>query len=421
MSTVIKIIYALSFIVMTQVSVAEAVNYHVVIDPDEPEVANVTMTLRKSLMARELYSRATNNQTETQVSDVKCGTELLDQNVRKRWQVPRTCNVISWKVNFVKENSHGIAAYEQKSVLMAKRDWWVVASPSALLRLRREPDNLMIKLDVRGHKTINALLPGGRRPPAYFALGNAQREMVEGDGIRLTYISDNPAYTSQFVKASDHAKGLEYMAEALGLKDDGRIHDITMIMLGIERERGVLGGAAGENAMMVNYIFENENSQDQEHYFPILIALHEQFHQLYNGSHPVWVRESMAHYYATKAIMRVYPDNDTVKEIVDKLYKSPTIGLPGLIEINRRISEERDFTDYDNFYGQGSAYWYTLDRLIVKATDGKESLDDYLPLIMKTRFNKGEGLPVALLEQIDFVPTKAITALEKRYLYTKAD
>lgn len=407
--------------VIAQVSVAQDVKYHVVIKPDEPEVATVTMTLQKSFLQRELYSRASSNLTETQVSDVKCGEEYLEKNVRDRWQVPRTCTVISWKINFVVESSEGIAAYEQKSVLMAKRDWWVLASPTALLRLRKEPDDLSIKIDVSGYETINSRLPTGRRPPAYFALGNAPSETVKGDGIRLTYISDNPAYTSEFVKASDHAKGLEYMADALGLKSDGIIRTINMIMLGIQRERGVLGGAAGENAMLVNYIYENKNSQDQEKYFPILIALHEQFHQLYNGRHPVWVRESMAHYYATKAIMVVYPDNQTVKKIVDELYSSPAIGVPGLIEIDRRINEERDFTDYDNFYGQGSAYWYTLDGFITNASGGKESLDDYLPLIMETRFNKGEGLPPELLKRIDFVPSDAITALESRYLYSKAD
>jgi len=30
-----------------------------------------------------------------------------------------------------------------------------------------------------------------------------------------------------------------------------------------------------------------------------------------------------------------------------------------------------------------------IDQLIASATEGRESLDDYLPLIMETRFEKG--------------------------------
>lgn len=416
-----KVFFFFCLLLMAQVGMAQDVKYHVTIDPDNPEEANVIMSLQDSFNARELYSKATNNQTETQVSDVRCGNEYLEQNVRKRWQVPSFCNEVSWKINFVTEDSEGIAAFDQKSVLMATRDWWVVSSPSALLRLRREPFDLAIQFDVKGYNTIYSRLPHGRRPPAYFALGNAPIETVLGDGIRLTYISDDPSYTSEFVKASDHAKGLEYMAQALGINTNGKIRNITMIMLGIIRDRGVLGGAAGENAMLVNYIYKNDKSREQEKYLPILVALHEQFHQLDYGRHPVWVRESLAHYYATKAMMVVYPGNQTVKEIVDELYASPTIGLPGLVEIDRRINEKRDFTDYDNFYGQGSAFWHMLDRLIESGTDGKETLDDYLPQIMKTPFIKGMGLPSSILESIDFVPKKAITAIEEKYLYSRAD
>ncbi|MDG1437352.1 MAG: hypothetical protein P8P98_00145 [Emcibacteraceae bacterium] len=122
--------------------------------------------------------------------------------------------------------------------------------------------------------------------------------------------------------------------------DEGEILDTTMIMLGIKRERGELGGTAGENAMLVNYIYENENSREQEKYFPILIAIHEQIHQIYRGtSHLTWVSESIAHYFATKAMLRVYPDNQAVREITEGLYNSESVNTPGLVEIQRRLDE----------------------------------------------------------------------------------
>lgn len=403
---------------MFDIAAAQQVRYQVKIDEAKPTKAHVTMLLSSRREGRILYSRADDNQTKTQVSNVTCAGKQIRRSSDGRWRLPGTCRIINWEVDLIEEDDQGIAGFDQKSVLMKNRKWWVFASPSALLRLRREPRSLKISFDVPYQEPFDATLPAATRPPAYFALGDFLTQTVERDGVLLNYISDDPEYTSKFVKPDDHTAALGYMSDVLGVTAAGAPKEITMIMMGIIRDRGVLGGAAGSNAMLVNYIYENKNSRELERYLPILVALHEQFHQLYIGKgHPVWVTESLAHYYGAKAMLRIYPNNDVVRGIVEDLYETERGDLPGLVEISRQIDEERNFQNYDKFYSFGSAYWKKLDDLIALKTDGREGLDEYLAGIMRMTFRKGIGIPVKLRDQLDFISNDEFRQLEQEFLY----
>ncbi|MBT5186271.1 MAG: hypothetical protein HOH19_04040 [Kordiimonadaceae bacterium] len=418
MLSLLKILSVLFIIIPVRESVAQNINYKVIIRAEYPKIATVTMNLPKRTKGHELYSRAGNNQTETQVRDVKCAGEIIEQDDDGRWFIPGQCEEINWSVDFFHEDQEGIAAYEQKSILKKNSDWWIFSSPSALLRLRREPPSLKISFDVPGQKYFKTSLSSSMSPPSYFALGNVPSETIRRGGIKLTSISDDPSYTSQIINIDDHLSALEYLSSIMGLNDTGEVRHITMIMIGIIRERQSLGGAAGSNAMLVNYIFENEQSMDREKYYPVLIALHEQIHQLYRGSQLEWVEESLAHYYGSKALQRVYPDNKTINEIVEGLYTSTAEDIPGLVEIQRRIDENRDFRLYDNFYNQGSAFWYNLDKLIHRFSDKHETLDDYLAIIMRSEFKRNEGIPNKVLRYLDFIPTDILHELEEQYLFS---
>ncbi|MCC3859890.1 hypothetical protein [Pseudemcibacter aquimaris] len=414
------LILAFGFVLMTAATpvTAQQVRYHVKIDEATPTIAKVTMTLPTRRDGRALYSRAGDNQTKTQVANVNCAGKTIEPDARGRWRLPGACRTINWDVNLIVEGDEGIAGFDQKSVLMKSRRWWVFASPSALLRLTREPRSLKITFDVPHQEPFDARLPSASRPPAYFALGDYKQESVRRNGVILNYISDDPEYTSQFVKPDDHAAALSYMSKVLGVSQAGSTQEITMIMMGIIRDRGVLGGAAGSNAMIVNYIYENEKSREMERYLPILVALHEQFHQLYSGtSHPVWVTESLAHYYATKAILKIYPDNKVVEGIVNELYQADRGDVPGLLEINRQVDEERKFDHYNQFYSLGSAYWKKIDDLIASGSGGSNSLDDYLADIMRMTFRKGVGIPLRFRDQIRYVGDDDLEKIEADYLF----
>ncbi|MDG1437351.1 MAG: hypothetical protein P8P98_00140 [Emcibacteraceae bacterium] len=172
---------------------AGQVNYHVTIKQETPTRADVSMMISGPASARVLYSRSGDLQTKTQVCNVSCDGNIIRQNYKKEWNIPRNCAQVNWQVDFVIEDEQGIAAYEQKSALMGSGKWWVFSSPSALLRLKREPSNLKISFDVPFGESFEAKLPTKNRPPEYFALGSVQKQTVRRAGIKLTYISDNPS------------------------------------------------------------------------------------------------------------------------------------------------------------------------------------------------------------------------------------
>lgn len=395
---------------------AQSVNYHITINKNDPLVAHVIMELPEHDRSILLYSRAKELQTQTQVRDVSCGGEPLRVNHVDEWIVPPGCEQVSWFVDIATEGRQGIAAYDQKTIMSNTQRWWIFSTPTGILRLRDERAELKAYFKVPYQHEYNTTLPTGLQAPGFYALGDFPSQMVTYGHINLVYISDNPGLTMQFVKPEDHVKALDYLSSIMGLNTSEKI-EITMILLGITRNLQSLGGAAGDKTMLVNYIYDMNNYSGKETYYPILIAIHEQIHQLSRGPHITWVSESLAHFYATKAILKIYPENEAVREITDELYASPVDGEPGLVDIQKRIDNMQDYSDYDNFYNQGTAFWNALDILIQEATNNTKSLDDYLALIMRTEFQKGDGFPRRLVRVFSFLPAGALKSLEDKYLF----
>ena len=406
---------------LCSVSVAQEVSYFITIEEDNPLEASVELEIFDHGRSLELYSRAAALQTTTQVRDVRCADRTLRVNDNGNWVVPISCNRVSWKVDIATEGDQGIAAYDQKTVMSKSEKWWIFSTPTAILRLALEPDVINIHFDVPFQDQLDTTIPSGLQAPGFYALGDVPETVVSDGNIKLKYISDNPELTSEFVKPADHVKALEYLSKIMGLDPDEE-REITMILMGITRQLQSIGGAAGDNTMLVNYIFDAKSSTSKEIYYPIIIAIHEQIHQLSRGPHLTWVSESLAQYYATKATLMIYPDNPVVQEIVDEIYASDPEGELGLVEIQRRIDRLQDYSHYDNFYNQGSAFWNELDLLIQEATNKDESLDDYLEQIMNTRFRRGQGLPRGLRRDlVSFVAADKLEAIEQKYLFSKGD
>lgn len=400
-------------------SQAQQVDYYIHIDEENPLIANVIMEIPDHSRAVTIYSRAAALQTRSQVRDVVCGNTMLSVNDNDEWIVPSGCKSISWIVDITTEGADGIAAYRQKTIMSKSAKWWIFSTPTAILRLKNENIELNAHFEVPYQMKFSTKLPSGRQAPGFYAVGDVPVERFSNGNIKLNYISDNPELTAKFVKPEDHVKALNYLSGIMGF-DDAVEREITMVLLGITRQNQSLGGAAGHKTMLVNYIFDTVSATSKEVYFPIIIAIHEQIHQL-SLSRPqiTWVSESLAHYYATKAVLTIYPENKVVSDITAQLYASSMDGEPGLVDIQDRIDERQDYTYYNNFYNQGSAFWNALDVMIEKATNGKENLDDYLSLIMRTEFKKKEGLPRRIKRALSFIPEQKFKSLEDKYLFSK--
>lgn len=400
-------------------AMAQRVDYYIHIDEENPLIANVVMKIPDHSRAVRLYSRAAVLQTQSQIRDVVCGNTMLSMNDESEWVLPSGCTVVSWTVDIATIGEDGIAAYDQKTIISKTAKWWIFSTPTGILRLKNENAELNAHFNVPYQNNFSAKLPTGRQAPGFYAVGDVPIERFNNGRITLNYISDNPELTAQFVKPEDHVKALDYLSGIIGL-DDKESQEITMVLLGITRQNQSLGGAAGHKTMLVNYIFDTVSATSKEVYFPIIIAIHEQIHQLSLARpHITWVSESLAHYYASKAALIIYPDNQVVRDIANELYASSMDGQPGLVDIQTRIDERQDYTHYSNFYNQGSAFWNAVDLTIQKATNGNENLDDYLALIMRTEFKKGEGFPRRIKRALSFITEEKFKSLEDQYLFSK--
>ncbi len=400
-------------------SQAQQVDYYIHIDEENPLIANVIMELPNHSGAVRLYSRATVLQSQSQIRDVACGNMMLSADDNGEWFVPSGCATVSWIVDIAAEGTDGIAAYDLKTIISKTGKWWIFSTPTGILRLKNETVELNAHFNVPYQPNFSTEIPTERQAPGFYAVGDVPVERFSNGKIKLNYISDNPELTAKFVKPEDHVKALDYLSSIIGL-DNNEPQEITMILLGITRQNQSLGGAAGHKTMMVNYIFDTVSTTSKEVYFPIIIAIHEQIHQLSLARpHITWVSESLAHFYASKAALTIYPDNRVVRDIADELYASSMDGQPGLVDIQKRIDEQQDYTYYSNFYIQGAAFWNAFDLMIQEATNGSKNLDDYLALIMRTEFKKEEGLPRRLKRAISFIQEEKFKLLEDKYLFSK--
>ena len=114
----------------------------------------------------------------------------------------------------------------------------------------------------------------------------------------------------------------------------------------------------------------------------LALVFHEQFHQLDSGSHPVWMGESLANYYALKALKRVFPENESADSIWKRFINTERPITLGLLAIEREISEDQNSQNYGHLYTQGATFWAELDETIQQHSTQGESLDSFMPAIM---------------------------------------
>ena len=136
-------------------------------------------------------------------------------------------------------------------------------------------------------------------------------------------------------------------------------------------------------------------------------VLHEQFHQLTRGTLPAWMNESLATYFALKAVAQIYTDPaDIAAARATFLHPDAKIDI-GLLDVQHQLDKEHDFSHYSLFYSQGAAFWDKIDKALAKATNGAKTLDDVLPAITSTSYTGDAALPPHVKDALSEIPKDA--------------
>jgi len=306
--------------------------------------------------------------------------------------------------------------------------WYVISEPTSILRTPAHEGRLSIREAGGGGGIFAAtvelgrghyILPNRGEAPEFYVLGPAPRRNEAVDALGITYILDNPEKVQDLGLVDLHAKSVAYLVKVVNLPAEKALsrNKVAVVWVGTRRRNGALSGAAGGRSFLANYISDEEASDSQSVAWAVAIAAHEQFHQLtsmLDARLPVWLAESLAHYYGLKSLL----ENENLLSAVEVRRRFIDIGRPvesGLLELNRRFTSGEGSV-YGLFYSQGATFWHLLDMAISRATDSTRTLDSFIPELLRAQQPADGSLPASFMDALRETVGTAADDILSRYL-----
>lgn len=364
--------------------------------------------------ATELSTRGNAWGLAPQVREVKCGEVSLERHSSGAWLVPPGCNRVSWRVIPDVISNRGADPSKQRTLAVGAGPWFLLAEPTSLLRPIGTSAASSIGDASDSDRLVGATpvapgrfeVPPANSAPEFYVLGPAATvEHAVGD-FEVTYVADEPSRVERLGLDQLHAKALSYLSAVVGPSKAGKSSSRTLLViwLAARQANGPLGGAAGHRSLVANYVIDPSADEKRNRAMTLAIAAHEQFHQLVDMLRgemrplPVWLGESLAQYYGLKALLRA-DDSKPAQAIKNEFIDPSNRILDGLLKLNRRYASG-DRSVYGRFYTQGATLWNEVDLAIIAATEGKQSLDDYLRDLLSSPLPADGTLPTAFVERL---------------------
>lgn len=416
--------------------------YELTLNPDTPLVGQFRLELsrakpapggksEKQVEPRLITLRGAVWGLESQVYDARGDDSPLEEAEVGKWIVPDDCKVVTWKIHFADTAKGSQAANTQQCTFFRENTWWLVAEPTAILRLDGSMDvaRLVIKPDSLGPTGATDLgngqwrIPPGDEAPEFYVVGNDHCEERIVDGFRIRYVSDNADRVSALGLLDAHGKAFHYLnrlfpdAESVPEKD----RQLLVIWIGINAKKGQLGGAAGSRSFVANYLYGVAENPGANAALNLAVLAHEQFHQLQalcvskENSFPVWVNEGLAHYYGLKALSESGMAPQAIARTRARFIDIESDVTFGLRELARQY-HGGDRSVYMLFYSQGATFWSELDNALSSATDGQKTLDDYLPQLFEAEFDESGALPPSFLLILPLEAAVDVESIVNRYV-----
>lgn len=282
------------------------------------------------------------------------------------------CESIEWKIGFSPIKNANYDVSEQKNVYLDGM-WWSFSEWNSLVRIKGFNIKTLCIEKMKGYDEKCTSVPSEREAPLIVFFGKTFKVLAIGFSKMNIYSNiDSSEYPlDQAVNVMKHQ--LVYLSKLSISSDLKKSIDIGWIA--VDENQNELGGAAGKSAYMAN--FKKTDMLGGEELEKLLwISGHELFHMLVDKKLPLWMSESLAHYYGFKSLrksgfnLKSSPDAYWLKN--KKNYSDPDIPIYG---VHEKVTKEQDYSYYGLFYDKGAAFWYELDSALER--EGR-SLDDFL-------------------------------------------
>ena len=396
---------------------SDAADYDITFYTKTPHIGHATFRLPNTQNSdRTLYLRGNMMGVPSQLSDVSCGGHEIAQNEDLTWSVPDTCHTVSWTINLSTQDTSSFQPSQQQS-LFTDPNWWLISGPSSILRLSGEDTEIkQIGFTLPDNMRVAYQLQNVNNPPNYYNLGTVPSRSVRNETDALTYIGDDLDAVLSIVSPKDHLKAIAYFRSVLGTSAR-RVDRLDVVWFGAPRERREASGAAGYDTILANYIISKDVPKREEQLLSLMLVLHEQFHQLDSGSHPIWIGESLANYYALKALLEIYPNDMAAISVWDRFIDVDRPVDISLTQIQSEISTDGNRQNYGLLYTQGASFWHELDMALQANSSGLTGLDDYILKIMELNLNAGENAWDIIKPLFTALPASTLNTLEQKYIY----
>ena len=379
---------------------------------------DVSLDLSKTPPAKEtpahLVSRTERLGLRSQIRDVRCSGQLLRSD-DIGWIVPSDCKVANWTIVPELPGNNGILASDQRSFWLPS-GWGLISDASSLLRVGGWRGFAKVHVAMQGRLSELADLPPADAAPAFYVVGGVPIRKIGGSGFSLDVIADDSKAADSAIDGEVQMAALRYFRRILPPGNRRNLPLMRLVLIGAPPTERTVGGAAGYDTLIVNYLNGNDVPPEYDRHTPQLIALHEQFHQIVATPLPLWANESLAHFYALKAMQR----DRRVRPAAIRLWTRCCSGQlspgPGLMTVQDEVALKGDYSNYHLLYSKGAAFWGALDARLRAVRGGSQGLDRALPTILDHGFDS-EGLPTrAFLAALAPLTEAEVMALIDHYV-----
>ena len=380
---------------------AESWLYRVELDPAAPLAARVTVELPAARRAQDFSAqvRGMARHLVPQVSDPRCDGAPLAPDSAGAWRVQGwNCVRLSWTVPLRAADGSGDGLRALESLFDARGGYWVFSEVTSLLRpvgdAAHDGEIDFGSAAVQGSGPADdrqrRVVPDRHEEAGLYVIGDVPRVAVRENDVEAVHVNALGIDLDDLIE--QQRRGLRYLMQVM--RAHRQFWGSTFVWLtGAEESEPT--GVAGFRTLLLSCAVRDGRLQAPE--LALLMVLRQQFLQMTPATTPLWVRESLAQYYAIKALRHTDLSAEAVSAVERRfvdLVRTPGIRLR---EAQRRV-QSGDSALRDELRHTGAKFWDRVDRAIVRKS-GFRTLDSALPRILSARWTD-DRLPPAILERL---------------------
>lgn len=382
---------------------AETWLYRVDLDPAEPLIAKVLVELPATRRAQDfsVQVRGLAGGVMPQVADIRCDGAPLAPDSASAWRVQGWgCVRLTWTVTMAAPPDDGVDLRDRQSFHDPRARYWLFSEASSLLRpvgaARHEGEVEFggggpVQGSEQSGSASGRLVPAADQPAEFYVIGRLPGATVREGGFETLHLDADGEDWRGLLAAQGRA--LEYLVRAAGARQLAPLRS-TVVWLHGATDEGLPVGVAGRRTLLLST--ESRGGHMQHAEMALAWMLREQLLQAMPERVPRWARESLAQYYAIKALRRSGLPPAAIAAVEKRLIDAqPPRG--GLREAQRRL-EAGDPAARAELHAAGAAFWERLDRAIARKA-GFRTLDSALPRLLAAEWPGGR-LPPAVLERL---------------------